>query len=95
MRTTVTVSAFPYPKRFGIVGNFGGMMQARLRHTDSELASQVISFCHKTGLAHEIHFCRNGATIIEVICSNVHLTAMRKLTIRKQIVRLENKLIEL
>lgn len=80
------------PKRFGVINRFGGMLQVRLRHTDRELASQVTNFCCRVGLSHEIHFCKNGTTIIEVICSDVHLTAMRKLTIRKQIVRLENKL---
>jgi len=78
-------------KRFGVIGFFGGMMQVRLRHTDSELAAQVANYCYKNRIAHTIHCCKNGTEFIEVICDEYTLTQLRKLTIRKQIVRLENK----
>ena len=95
MRTTVTVGTFPYPKRFGIVGYFAGQMQIRLRHTDKELASQTVAYLLRNRIPHTIQFCRNGAEIIELLGDSSILKALKAITIKKQIVRLENKLMEL
>lgn len=92
---TVVISAFPYPKRFGIVGYFAGQMQIRLRHTDKELAAQAVAYLLRNKIPHTIQFCHNGAEIIELLGDSQVLRRLKAITISKQINRLENKLMEL
>lgn len=89
------VTGCPNPKRFGVVGFFGGMMQIRIRHTDKELASQTTAYLLRNRIPHTIQFCHNGAEIIEVLGDSTILKNLKAITIKKQIVRLENKLNEL
>lgn len=84
-----------YPKRFGVIGFFAGQMQIRVRHTDKELASQTVAYLLKNKIPHTIQFCYNGAEIIELLGDSSILKRLKAITIKKQIVRLENKLYEL
>ena len=89
------ITGCPNPKKFGVIGFFAGQMHIRVRHTDKELASQTISYLVRNNIAHTIQFTSKGYEIIEVIGNSTILAQMKRLTIKKQIVRLENKLHEL
>jgi hypothetical protein len=89
------VTGCPYPKRFGVIGFFAGQMQIRVRHTDKELASQTVNYLLRNKIPHTIQFCHNGAEIIELLGDSSILARLKAITIKKQIVRLENKLNEL
>lgn len=85
----------PNPKRFGVIGFFGGMMQIRVRHTDKELASQTVDYLLRNRIPHTIQFTAKGYEIIEVLGDSSVLKNLKAITLKKQIVRLENKLYEL
>lgn len=89
------ISGCPNPKRFGVIGFFAGQMQIRVRHTDKELSSQTIAYLLRNRIPHTIQFCHNGNEIIELLGDSSVLKALKAITIKKQIVRLETKLYEL
>lgn len=83
------------PKQFGVIGFFAGQMHIRVRHTDKELASQTVAYLLRNRIPHTIQFCHNGNEIIEILGDSRVLSQLKAITIKKQIVRLENKLHEL
>ena len=89
------ITSCPNPKKFGVIGFFAGQMHIRVRHTDKELASKTISYLIRNNIPHTIQFTKNGYEIIEVIGNSSVLKQMKKLTIKQQIDRLENKLFDL
>lgn len=82
-------------KRFGVIGFFAGQMQIRVRHTDKELASQTVAYLLRNKIPHTIQFTAKGYEIIEILGDSMILAQLKRITIKKQIVRLENKLCEL
>jgi len=84
-----------YPKRFGVIGFFAGQMHIRVRHTDKELASQTVAYLIRNRIPHTIQFTYKGHEIIEVIGDSSVLKQLKAITLKKQIIRLENKLYEL
>lgn len=83
------------PKRFGVIGFFAGQMHIRVRHTDKELASQTVAYLVRNRIPHTIQFTAKGYEIIEILGDSMVLAQLKRITIKKQIVRLENKLSEL
>lgn len=79
-------------KPFGVTW-FAGQMHIHIRHTDKDLASQVTQYCKRNNVRYTVYVTKKGYEIFEIIGDEYILNQLRKLTIKKQIVRLVQKLV--
>lgn len=85
----------PQVKRYGVIAKFANSLLVRYHHKDEELANQMINYCKNYNLPCTQSRTYKGAIDLEIICNLHHIGDLKRLTIKKQIVRLENKLTDL